>query len=105
MKLETAAFGYLRERLYSEQRVAGNDLWLSATCAVLVPASDGLMLFQILAGVFVPLICHRDAKFHPDEEPEMRRRRIRSQVCSPAQLTHKQHSGTISESARLTRGR
>jgi hypothetical protein len=43
MKLETAAFGYLRERLYSEQRVAGNDLWLSATCAVFVPASDGLM--------------------------------------------------------------
>ncbi|MCK1480124.1 hypothetical protein IVB27_36670 [Bradyrhizobium sp. 197] len=42
MKLETATFGYLRERLYSEQRVAGNDLWLSATCAVLLPASDGL---------------------------------------------------------------
>jgi hypothetical protein len=30
---ETAAFGYLRERLYSEQRVAGSDL-CPATCAV-----------------------------------------------------------------------
>jgi len=26
---ETAAFGYLRERLHSEQRAARSDLWLS----------------------------------------------------------------------------
>jgi len=39
---ETVAFGYLRERLYWEQRVVRHDLWLSATCAVLLPASDGL---------------------------------------------------------------
>jgi hypothetical protein len=30
---ETAAFGYLRERLFLEQRVR-EGLWLSATCAV-----------------------------------------------------------------------
>src|SRR5947199_10710256 len=45
-------FGYLRKRLCWEQQVI--NLWLSATCAVLIPASGGLMLLQILAVAFVP---------------------------------------------------
>jgi hypothetical protein len=75
MEPETAAFGYLRERLYQEHRVAGGDLWLSATCAVLTPASDGL-ISNAWRAAFVPLIADRDAMFHSDEEPEIRRRRI-----------------------------
>ena len=42
MKLETAAFGYPRETLVLEPRVI--NLGLSATCAVLISANDGLML-------------------------------------------------------------
>jgi hypothetical protein len=30
MESETAAFGYLRERLFCQQRVFDSDLWLSA---------------------------------------------------------------------------
>lgn len=45
---------YLRERLYGEQRVARCDLWLSATCAVLLPASDGLSFSKAWRTLFVP---------------------------------------------------
>ncbi|MET4443262.1 hypothetical protein ABIB75_001525 [Bradyrhizobium sp. GM2.2] len=51
-ELETAAFGYLRERLYSEQRVARSD----ATCAVLVPASGGLLLLKACQGPSFPYL-------------------------------------------------
>jgi hypothetical protein len=50
---ETAAFGYLRERLYSEQRVAPATFGYPATCAVLVPASGDLIVF------LKPLRCFR----------------------------------------------
>jgi hypothetical protein len=40
---ETAAFGYLSRALVLNSGSYGEDLWLSATCAV-VTASDGLTL-------------------------------------------------------------
>jgi hypothetical protein len=104
MKLETAAFGYLRERLYSEQRVAGNDLWLSATCAVLVPASDGSHVFSKPGRCFRsvgPLIATRCS---------IRMRNPKWRSTHPLAAMHfgptdtQTALGTISESARLIQG-
>jgi hypothetical protein len=47
-----------------------------ATCAVLTSASDGLISSKAWRAAFVPLISDRDAMFHSDEEPGVRRRRI-----------------------------
>jgi hypothetical protein len=41
---ETAAFGYLARALLRTAGPAVRNLWLSATCAVWLTASDGLLL-------------------------------------------------------------
>jgi hypothetical protein len=52
MKLETAAFGYLRERLIL--RTAGQRPLAIRDIRRVSPASDGLMFCNALAGAFVP---------------------------------------------------
>src|SRR5438874_533466 len=58
------------------------------------------MLLKSLASAFVPLISDRDAMFHSDLGTQGAASTLRPRV----QLTHEQHSGTISESVRLIHG-
>jgi hypothetical protein len=54
MEPETAAFGYLRERLFSEQRVLWQRPLAIRDMRRVVPASGGLVLSKVLIGAFVP---------------------------------------------------
>lgn len=55
MEPETAAFGYLRERLHSEQRAARSDLWLSRDMRRIGNGERRSRSSKALTGAFVPL--------------------------------------------------
>ena len=65
MEPETAAFGYLRERLFSEQRVFDSDLWLSRDMRRVVYRRAAVSCFsRVAAGAFVPKSLIATTMFH-----------------------------------------
>ncbi|WP_130229607.1 hypothetical protein [Bradyrhizobium sp. Leo121] len=76
MDPETAAFGYLRERLFRQQRVL-RPLAIRDMRRVVLTASGGLMASEIVAGAFVPnLLPLWLGKFLGAQEPLSLRRSV-----------------------------